>query len=355
MNLKSKFFNQRSPVKILWLLIMTLFLAAACPDNKAIPKDEAFPKANPFARNELLSRTMNLGNALEAPSEGDWGVTLHSHYFDSIATAGFTAVRIPIRWSAHALPVAPYTLDPVFLNRVQWAVAQSERVGLAPIIDFHHYVEIFSEPEAHRERFLEIWKQLATTFKSADTTLIYEVLNEPHDNLTAELWNELLAEAIDTIRAIDTVHTLIIGTAEWGGIAAMNKLQIPTDEDNVIFTFHYYEPFQFTHQGAEWNEGTEAWLGTSWSGTPEQQQAVIADLSQVKNWAAQRNLPVFLGEFGAYSRADMESRALWTQYVRHTAESMNMSWAYWEFCSGFGAYDAQTEKWRPQLLQALIP
>ncbi|HDR05699.1 MAG TPA: glycoside hydrolase family 5 protein [Candidatus Marinimicrobia bacterium] len=334
---------------------MTLFWAAACPDEKKPAENKQFLEADPFARNELLGRTMNLGNALEAPAEGEWGVTLHSHYFDSIAAAGFTAVRVPIRWSAHALPVAPHTIEPSFLTRVQWVVAQSERVGLAPIIDFHHYVEIFSEPEAHRKRFLEIWKQIATVFQYGDTALFYEVLNEPHDNLTAELWNELLAEAIDTIRAIDSVHTLIIGTAEWGGIAAMNKLKIPDDEDNIIFTFHYYEPFQFTHQGAGWNEGSEAWLGTTWSGTPQQQQNIIADLSQVKNWAAQQNLPVFLGEFGAYHRAPMESRALWTQYVRHTAESMNMSWAYWEFCSGFGAYNANTESWRPQLLQALIP
>jgi len=58
----------------------------------------------------------------------------------------------------------------------------------------------------------------------------------------------------------------MVGTAEWGGISALSDLDIPDGEQNVIVTVHYYNPFQFTHQGAEWVDGSDAWLGRTWTG-----------------------------------------------------------------------------------------
>jgi endoglucanase len=50
----------------------------------------------------------------------------------------------------------------------------------------------------------------------------------------------------------------------------------------------------------------------------------------------------------------MKSRARWTQFIVSEAERLGLSWAYWEFCSGFGAYDPQTDTWRDPLKAALI-
>jgi endoglucanase len=55
---------------------------------------------------------------------------------------------------------------------------------------------------------------------------------------------------------------------------------------------------------------------------------------------------------GAYSKADIQSRVLWTAYVARQAEERGISWA---FCSGFGAYDPAMGMWREELLDALIP
>jgi endoglucanase len=63
---------------------------------------------------------------------------------------------------------------------------------------------------------------------------------------------------------------------------------------------------------------------------------------------------VFLGEFGAFSAADMESRSRWTRFITREAEKQGFSWAYWEFCSGFGAYDPQADAWREPLKAALL-
>ena len=71
-------------------------------------------------------------------------------------------------------------------------------------------------------------------------------------------------------------------------------------------------------------------------------------------WAKKHQRPVFLGEFGAYEAADLESRARWTQFVAREAERLGFSWAYWEFCAGFGAYDAKTDMWRDAFKTALL-
>ena len=310
---------------------------------------------DPFLQNKLLARSMNLGNALEAPNEGDWGITLQESYFDSIASKGFTAVRIPCRFSAHTKPDAPFTINSEFMDRVGWAVDMAGKYNLAAIVDMHHYLEIFKDPTGEQSKFLAMWKQIAIRFADYPTSVFFEVLNEPHDQLDASTWNRFLSAAIDTIRAVDSLHTLIVGTAGWGGISAMNDLVLPPDEHNLIFTFHYYEPFHFTHQGAEWVDGSDAWLGTTWQATSDEKNAIILDFFQVKAWAQARNRPVFLGEFGAYNKAGMDSRVRWTSFVVQTAQADSMGWAYWEFASGFGVYDPQNNTWRGPLLKALIP
>jgi endoglucanase len=132
-------------------------------------------------------------------------------------------------------------------------------------------------------------------------------------------------------------------------------LQLPASDRNIIVAVHYYNPFVFTHQGAEWVSGSEAWLGTTWSGTTVEQQAVRDDFNAIGNWGTANNRPMNIGEFGAYSTADLASRARWTAFVARTAEAKGISWHYWEFIAGFGAYDAVANDWNYPLLNALVP
>lgn len=318
--------------------------------NKPTPDE---PK-DIFKLNQYLAQSINLGNALEAPNEGEWGVTLAAAYFDSIAAAGFTAVRVPIRWSAHADESSPYTIAADFFQRIDWVIAQCQRTNLAAIIDLHHYSEIFSEPESQRGRFLAIWRQIAERYQDLPDDVFFEILNEPNDQLTATLWNEYLAAALAVIRETNPQRGVIIGTAEWGGLGGLNDLVLP-DDSLLIVTIHYYDPFQFTHQGAEWVDGSSAWLGTTWVGTTAQTNAITSALASAAAWAENHNCPILLGEFGSYSKADLDSRILWTTFVRQRAEALGFSWAYWEFCSGFGIYNPDTGQWRTGLRQALIP
>jgi len=121
-----------------------------------------------------------------------------------------------------------------------------------------------------------------------------------------------------------------------------------------VLTVHYYAPFRFTHQGATWVEGTQAWLGTTW-GEQAEREAVRADFDLIaRRAAAAGELPVFLGEFGAFHQADLASRAAWTECVRSEAERHGFGWAYWEFGTDFGAYDLEQRRWHEPLRAALL-
>ncbi len=323
------------------------------PINTPNPTSPA--EAYTYEQNRRLGRGINLGNIFEAPNEGDWGLSLEEEYFDQIKEAGFQSVRIPIRWSNHALEEAPYTIDPQFFSRIDWAIDQANKRGLAVVINIHHYDEIHVEPRPHKERFVAIWDQIALRYQDKPESLYFELLNEPQGTLAAVSWNEFASEAIQVIRRTNPERTLIIGPGDWNSINGLPGLLLPENERNIIITIHYYLPFQFTHQGAEWVDGTDAYLGTTWNGTDAEKEMIRSDFDRAAKWANRNGRPVYLGEFGAYSKADMNSRARWTEFIAREAEARGWSWAYWEFASGFGAFDPETNEWRQPLRDALLP
>jgi endoglucanase len=340
---------------LLWIAILAASGCVLPVVPISLPTTMAeFAAIDPFEQNRQLGRGVNLGNTLEAPREGEWGLTIADHFFPAIAEVGFDSVRIPIRWNAHAADEAPYTIDPKLFDRVDHVVEQALKEGLLVVINIHHYEEMMTDPAGHQERFLALWAQIGEHYQDAPPELLFELLNEPNNQLTWVRWNELQPEAIQTIRATNPTRNLIIGPGNWYNVSALSNLTLP-DDDHLIASFHYYNPFQFTHQGAEWVNGSNPWLGTTWTGEPHQTNAVDSDLEMAARWAERNNIPLYLGEFGAYNKADLESRVGWTSYVARKAEALGMSWAYWEFGAGFGAYNPATRQWREELLGALIP
>jgi endoglucanase len=313
------------------------------------------PSTDPAVISKELGRGINLGNALEAPREGAWGVTLNENYFTLVEQAGFSTVRVPIRWSAHALNEAPYTIDPAFLARVDWAVAQAEAHHLRAILNMHNYDDLLKDPAVHEPRFLALWKQIAEHFQAEPASILFEIYNEPHDKLDASGWNELIVKTLAVIRPSNPTRLVIVGPLQWNGIPALPGLVLPESDPYLVATVHFYDPMKFTHQGAEWIPNSTPWLGTTWPGTAEERAAIGHSMDLAATWGRVHHRAMFLGEFGAYSKGDMDSRVRWTQCVARAAEARGMGWAYWEFCSSFGAYDPVKQEWRMPLLQALIP
>ena len=301
-----------------------------------------------------LGRGINLGNALEAPKEGDWGVRLKAEYFTAIKKAGFATVRLPVRWSAHAAKEAPYTIDGKFAERVDWAIDQALRNDLNIIVNVHHYDGMDSAPDEHLPRLEGLWRQIAERYKDRPARVFFELLNEPHAKLTEAKWNAAAPKLLAAVRATNPKRPVIIGPGQWNSIRALDKLELPKD-DHLIVTVHFYDPFEFTHQGASWVKGSDKWKGRKWDGTDAEKAAITKQLEKAAGWAKAHDRPIFLGEFGAFQGADMKSRARWTAFVAREAERLGFSWGYWEFCSGFGAYDPKAEALREPLKAALVP
>ena len=100
----------------------------------------------PVVRSSGLVRGVNFGNMLEAPNEGEWGLTVQEIFFDKVIEAGLDHIRLPVSWTNHALPQPPYTIDPIFMNRVDWAIRQATDRRLKVILNVHHYDELNENP-----------------------------------------------------------------------------------------------------------------------------------------------------------------------------------------------------------------
>src|SRR6185503_2464897 len=125
--------------------VPTLFVT----DTPAPPTTTPLPEFTPTSFPSMkLQRGINMGDMLEAPNEGDWGLTVQEEYFDLIKEAGFDFVRLPVRWFAHTTYVGyddggtVYEIDPEFFARVDEVVGWALERDLVIIIDFHHYEEI---------------------------------------------------------------------------------------------------------------------------------------------------------------------------------------------------------------------
>jgi endoglucanase len=163
---------------------LSLIVLAACVTAlAACSADKAGPPRAPS-----LLRGINLGNRLDAPHEGDWGVVLRDTDFACVATRPFDHVRLPVRFNAYAGETPPYALDETFMARVDWAIDQALSRGLTVVVDFHHYLELLADPETHRDRFLAIWQQVAARYATQPPAVVFELLNEPSVAL-APFWN----------------------------------------------------------------------------------------------------------------------------------------------------------------------
>ncbi len=308
-----------------------------------------------------LGRGVNFGNMLDAPKEGDWGLTVRDEFIDVTATAGFASVRLPVRWSNHAAATAPFTIDPQFLARVESVLDKLLAKGLYVVLNMHHYRQIDGDKLNPGEvavdsaivdvRFLILWQQIAERFRDKNDRLLYELYNEPHGRFTPSKWNDLAARALNVIRHSNPDRIVVIGPTDWNAARALSALRLPNDA-SVIATVHNYQPFNFTHQGAEWVSPVRP-TGVRCCDA-SQRAAAVAPLAMAKAWSDAARYPIFLGEFGAYNKADMSSRVAFTRLVRDQSEARGIPWSYWELASGFGVYDPVAHAWRAPLRDALL-
>jgi endoglucanase len=292
-----------------------------------------------------VGRCVNMGNHLEAPTEGAWGGRkIADDDFQIIAKAGFNTVRIPVRWAAHASETAPYVIDKNFMARVQHVVGSARAAGLNVILNSHHYEHIHSDPsDVHVARLAGMWTQIAAAFPTEpNDKLWFEIENEPHDKFDDSNLLKVLTPALAEIRKTNPTRPVIIGGEFWSGINSLKTLELP-DDPNIIPTFHYYDPFEFTHQGADWINPIPP-IGRVY-GSVEDQARLREDVEKVRAYIERTGKTPFMGEFGANEKVPLYERVKYQLTVRIAFDKLKIGMCAWGFTNTFPLYDSGKKAW----------
>jgi len=325
-------------------------------------KPEAVINTAPFSRGINFSQWFETANA-----QAIQFTRFIEQDFINVKSMGADVIRLPIRMHSMTLGAPEYTLDPLLLKFLDTAIDWAEKHQLYIIIDNHSFDPVAATDENIDGILLKVWAQIAARYKNRTQYVVYEILNEPH-GISDSRWGEIQGLAIDTIRKIDTTHAIIVGGTDYNSIGKLSSIPEYSDS-NLIYTFHFYDPHIFTHQGATWGEPSLAPLagvpfpaeGRRIPQTPDSLKGTWIEgaLRNYKNAAAfstlaasfdktvafsrERNVPIFCGEFGVYMiQSPAKDRVVWYEFITGLMERRNIARASWDYFGGFGIFNTQT-------------
>lgn len=331
---------------------------------------------------EAMGRGVNLGNTLSAPVEGNWAPTVYEQYFIDVSEAGFSNVRIPVdfygsrtsgntlEWSSLANTsnqydgsVSDFIVSPNYLDRVETVIDWSLNHGLYTVLDFHgadlksEFLETFNSsssnftnPTSARRnadlmKFKSIWIQIANRFINHPELLIFEVVNEPYfevSDVEMDYINLMIIDAIRSTGGNNLTRKIVItgGTSTSYQAPTSISEEVLNHDDNLIASFHYYQPFNFTASSRQ------EYNNFNW-GTNADKLILSSNFDFVKNWSELNNIPVTLGEFGADNQAGYnyytgtyglyggplnDDRVEYHRYIAEQAINRGFSFSAW--CAG---------------------
>jgi hypothetical protein len=358
----------RRRVTSLAAVLFLLFLAPCC--LRAVAQSDGLA----FTRAAHLHRGINL-SMWYAQAPGHYSAERLARFttpadFKLVHDLGFDHVRLSIDpeplIATPAQPDSPLVLDDAAMARLAATTRQLTALGLIVILDIHPETPWklnATKTPTGIANFLSFWSAFSHYFAKTDPDKVYfEILNEPESIEPAD-WASVQARVVTVIRAQVPKHTIIVGGARWNSIDTLVSLE-PLADTNLIYTFHDYEPMEFTHQGATWaGEALKPLRGVPYPSSPEavapllpaltddaarkglawygQNRWTIARMQQrvglAQAWGKQHHVPLWCGEFGVYRAfAPHEDRARWITDMRTTLEADSIGWSMWDYQEAFG-------------------
>ncbi len=250
-------------------------------------------------------------------------------------------------------------------KQLEAAIERFHRAGLLVMVDIHNEDRPSELSPAWQQAFIRFWSTLSARLSRFDPELtILEIINEPVFDHREDEWNTLNARLAAAIRKNAPQHTIVTSGPNWGGIDGLRKLKLLPDQ-NVIYSFHCYDPFTFTHQGATWSsEAVKPLRGVPYPSSPEAVAPLLTELEsspaskrmveaygkerwnkeklaarfrQGIEWGAKNEVPLYCGEFGVYPpRCKPEHRANWFRDFGEVLAENHIGWAVWGWDEGFG-------------------
>ncbi|MBP5580085.1 MAG: cellulase family glycosylhydrolase [Ruminococcus sp.] len=313
----------------------------------------------------------NLGNTLDSYNTGKKGLSTEvgwgnmkttKEMIQSVKSAGFNAVRIPVTWAEH---MDGDLIRKEWLDRVQEVVDYAYSEDLFVILNMHHDDYIWFDPQAasyeeDSARLKKIWEQIAERFADYDDRLLFEGMNEPRTVGSSMEWmggtkeerrivNKYARDFVSTVRASggkNADRSLIVTSyAASADSVAINDMSVPGVK-NVIFSVHYYAPWNFA-------EGNETVFTESGKGELE------AKFSELKQKFIDKGIPVIIDEFGCVNAADAVTRSSYYTYYISAAKSKGIKCFVWDNGkmsgeSSFGIFNRGALSWEGNVLSAIM-
>jgi hypothetical protein len=366
----------------------TAFLLIALP---AIAQDRSAGLQKAFARVQHLKHGINASEWF-AQTPSDYSVARTNRYTDAddialMARLGFDNVRLsidPVPLEQGPLGKDGFNAD--FLARLDTVVDAILADGMAVQIDIHpeeSYKQQVRTSDAAVDRLTSLWRRLAAHYASRNPEMVFfEIMNEPAVS-DRYRWAGIQARVAAAIREVAPGNTIIATGPNYSGIPDLLTLN-PLPDGNVIYTFHTYDPMQFTHQGAWW---ADPWMsathGIPYPATESSMQELLKQVPDARDraslesywldhwdahrirlwideaaaWGQANRVPLICNEFGVYRvYADPASRMNWIRDMRTAFEADGIGWTMWDYRGGFGVVwkeDGQPAKVDPAVVEAL--
>ena len=250
-------------------------------------------------------------------------------------------------------------------KQLEAAIERFHRAGLLVMVDIHNEERAAELDPAWQDAFVRFWSSLAKRLSRFDPEMtMLEIINEPVFAGREEEWNTLNSRLASAIRQNAPQHTIVTSGPNWGGIDGLKKLKLLPDK-NVVYSFHCYDPFTFTHQGATWSgDAVKPLRNVPYPSSPEAVEPLLAALESspaskkmVENygkerwnkeklaarfrqgidWGARNEVPLYCGEFGVFPpHSKPEHRANWFRDFGQVLAENRIGWAVWGWDEGFG-------------------
>ncbi len=284
---------------------------------------------------------------------------------NQIAQQGFKTVRLPVAFDLFVYPNSS-TLQPQLLTKLKEIYYTCYNLKLHLIITYHY--GIFDDNSLYNDdmnRVSWMWKQVQQTFKGHGYDyLFFELYNEP--TMGAYRWKLTAEKLINYIRGEDLNRIYIIGGSNYNGLDALIEMGKLNDE-KILYTFHFYEPYIFTHQGADWTQDKTYMKGFPYpyrrrkmplmskdaTGTSVEKdytkyyyegtkQYLNDRMSQVSNFCAANKMQLICTESGVIDVADPTSRSNYLKDITASMYQYRIPCMLWDYDQRFSIHQDST-------------
>jgi endoglucanase len=346
-------------------LIPAMLILIANSSTVAQTKAKSKPSVS-VARNMAFKRANSLDNGISFSwLEQTWNKdilkdNIDKYDFALLKTLGFKSVRLPVSFDFFEKQKVP--LNDV-LAQVDRILELCNKYGFKLVLDYHYGNLTDTNFVTETSKIANLWLILTKRYKNVSgDKLLFEIYNEPPP-INPQVWKDAAYNITTAIRKFDKNRTLIVGASNFNSIYELSRFVRLADE-NIIYTFHFYEPFFFTHQGADWVGDQMATVGVPFpynaenfpllnskaKNTPGEAnyskyavdgntRSIVDKLTIVKKWGDKYKVPLICGEYGAYNKyADLDSRCRYIKAVRKSLKTLNIPGMLWDYNGTFSIF-----------------